>query len=109
MLGIEVIALTLMGCGTEPISASDAISLDYTLHGSLGGSSSEAGIDMGGVVRDFDSSRGLDYYIDNGEIAYRAPVIQIDVRSESKNERIQVAPYLVVEMTDIEPMPEELD
>jgi hypothetical protein len=85
ILGTGAIAVTLMGCVTDPTSASDAISLDYKAHGWIVGFGSEGGIDRGDVVRDFDPSRGLDYYIDNKKIAYSSPVPQIDVWSKSAN------------------------
>lgn len=104
-----IISVVLMSCKAESVPASAAITLDYSVHGWIFGFGREGGIDSGGVVQEFDSDRSLDYYVENGEITYRSPVLQVDVWNESANDSIRVDPFLVIETTNVEPMPDDLD
>lgn len=62
-----------------------------------------------GVIEDFDPNTSLGYYNDNDLIAYSSPVTNIDVVSQVGDEWIKLAPYLVVAITEIEPLPETVD
>src|SRR5215218_4764961 len=99
IIGIVTGIMTIMQNLRENISASEAIRLDYTLEGIPGA----------GVVRDFDPDRGFDYYVDEGKITYSAPKIDVEVTSQADEEWIKMAPYLVIEVTDIKPMPDNLE
>src|SRR5215212_1307512 len=81
------------------ISVDDAILLDHTFRRT---------VDTG-VARNFDPNMGLDYYIDKGLLTYSAPKIDVEITSQVDDEWIKVAPYLVVDLTRVEPIPKEAD
>lgn len=62
-----------------------------------------------GVIRNFDPSKNLNYYKNSDLIAYSSPIIKMDVVSQVHDEWVKLEPYLIVEMTDVKPIPETVD
>jgi len=104
VLGAIAAIVTIVGFAMRllphpDISVDDAILLDHTFAGTEGSA----------VVRDFDPNLGPDYYIDKGQFIFAAPKIDVEITSQVDDESIKVAPYLVVDLTRVEPMPGNLD
>jgi hypothetical protein len=64
---------------------------------------------FGAIVGDFDPSRNPDYYLQERLVAYSHPFVFVDVTSQVDDETITLSPYLVVEVTDVRPMPENVN
>ena len=107
VMGVLSVIITIAGVQgvrglVEPVlPADDAIRIDYEVTHSTGAPA--------GLIEDFDPNKGLSYYDRKHRIAYSYPVINIDVVSEVDDEWIKLAPYLVVAMTDVKPVPDNVD
>src|SRR5829696_2221994 len=99
IVGIVAFGLTLYDRAAENVPASEALLLEHTFDGATSTA----------VVRDFDPALGLEYYIDKEKLTYATPRIDVEVESQVNGEWIKLAPYLVVEIKNTEPMPEDLD
>jgi hypothetical protein len=63
----------------------------------------------GVVTQDFDPNKDPDYYSEKGRIAYSYPAVFSTVVGQASAENVRVAPYVVVNVTETEPMPERVD
>jgi hypothetical protein len=62
------------------------------------------------VIKDFDPNKDPDYYLeDEGRIAYSYPSVFCQVVGQASAENVRVAPYVVVNVTEIKPMPERVE
>lgn len=113
LLALILGASTVVGCGTIPAQESpkgateDPIRIDY--EDDKQRALEREDLALGGIIEDFDPNKSLSYYKDNDLVAYSSPLIDIDVVSQVNDESVGLAPYLVVTITDIEPVPETVD
>jgi hypothetical protein len=56
-----------------------------------------------------DPSKDINYYKNNGLLIYPDATLQLDVVSKVEDETIKVAPYLLIQITDIKSVPKTVD
>jgi hypothetical protein len=62
------------------------------------------------VLDDFDPNRDPDYYRQyEGQIAYSNPSVILEIVGQADDEDIRIAPYLVLKVNEIAPIPETVD
>lgn len=62
-----------------------------------------------GVVQNFDPSKSLDHYVDEKAIVHAHAFLIIDIVSQATDEAIKLAPYLLIEVSEVEPIPQTVD
>ena len=63
----------------------------------------------GAIVGSFDPDRSTDYYLNERLVAFSHPFVFVDVTSQVEDETITLSPYLVIEVSDVRPMPEQVN
>jgi hypothetical protein len=64
----------------------------------------------GVVLKDFEPQKDPSFYLEQeGQIAYSHPSVIFDVVGQAGSENVKVAPYVVVKVNEIKPMPERVD
>jgi hypothetical protein len=70
--------------------------------------SSPGWLSDGIVTGHFDPSKDWDYYQNSGRMIYPSPHILLEIESQGEG-TVNLAPYLVVAVTDIEPIPRDVN
>jgi hypothetical protein len=60
----------------------------------------------GVIVGEFDPGADPQRYLRDGRVASSYPYVYVEVTSQAEQEAVTLSPYLVVEVTDVRPMPE---
>jgi hypothetical protein len=63
----------------------------------------------GVIIGKFDPRADFLKYAEEGRVAYSYPFVWVDVTSRAEDETVTLSPYLVVQVTDVRPMPVRSD
>jgi hypothetical protein len=92
VLGVKQLVDWLSSVGEDPIRASYSY-VNYPAEGV--------------IVGNFDPGADPQRYLRDGRVASSYPYVYAEVKSQAEQEAITLSPYLVVEVTDVRPMPEK--